>query len=241
MGLANTAVTIEDEWSVKNNPGAFSFLEKTTASIQYSNRFLVSELSNQNLCFGYHTNTGNIGVYIQQSGFKLFRQIQVGGTYAMKLSKRFGLGININYHSTQFGDIYGQKSNMSAGIGMKYKLNDDIQFGASVLNINRSKLSDFEDERLPSVFIIGGVYHVTKQISWLLELQKDFNTSVRIKSGLEIKANDIFEIRLGINSYPFQSAFGFGIILKQFRIDMASIWHSKLGLSPTIGLVYQFK
>ncbi|MFD1552037.1 hypothetical protein DNU06_00945 [Putridiphycobacter roseus] len=241
VGLGNVGATLSDVVAVKNNPGAFGFFEGTAVNLQYANRFLLNELATQNISFGHQTEAGNVGVFIQQSGFQLFRQIQIGGTYAMQLSNRIGMGVNLNYHSTRFGDIYGKTQNVSASVGVNYKLNKKVQFGASVLNINRAKISDFQNERLPTLFILGGQFQLSNQIIWLIDLEKDLSQKLNIKSGLEINANAVFDIRFGINTYPFQSAFGVGINLNKFTIDIASVWHAQIGLTPTIGLTYAFK
>ena len=240
-GLGNVGATTNDVVAMKNNPGAFGFFQGTGVNLQYSNRFMLSAVATQNLSVGHQTNSGNVGLFIQQSGFQLFRQVQLGGTYAIQLSDRIGMGVNLNYHSTRFGDIYGKKQNVSAGVGVNYKLNKKVQFGAAVININRAKISDFQDERLPTLFILGGQFLLSDQIIWLIDLEKDLAQKLNIKSGLEIHANEVFDVRFGVNTYPFQSAFGVGIHLNKFTIDLASIWHAQIGLTPTLGLTYDFK
>lgn len=240
-GLANTAATLSDLWSVKNNPGAFAFVDTSAVGVLYQNRFLVSEMSTQGVAYGHHFKKSNIGFFIQHTGFNLYRLMQVGGTYSMVLSPRLGMGISANYLQTRFGDIYGVKHHFSADLGVKYKLNDEVSVGASVLNINRSKVSDFENERLPTLFSLGIKYIISEKVLWLIDLDKEISSPLNIKTGLELAAHENFDIRLGINSYPFQSAFGFGIHINQLDIDMAAVWHSKIGLTPSLGIVYDFK
>ncbi|MDX1349442.1 MAG: hypothetical protein R3279_04305 [Putridiphycobacter sp.] len=240
-GLANTTVTLTDVWAVRNNPGAFAFMKASQASLTYQNRFIVSELSTQNLAYGHHMKNGNIGVYLQHTGFNLFRSIQTGATYSLALSPRLGMGISGNYQQTRFGDIYGVKHHFTANLGVMYILNKAISVGASILNINRSKISDFENERLPTVFTIGAQYNISKKVLWLIDVEKEIASAVNIKSALELEAHENFDIRMGINTYPFQSAFGFGIHLDNLSIDMAAIWHSTIGLTPSLGIIYSFK
>ena len=238
--LGNSGANIHDVWSAKNNPGAFAFMEESQASVTYQNRFLISELMTQGLAYGHHSKKGNFGVFIQHSGFNLFRTIQFGGTYALALSPRLGMGVNFNYQQIRFGDIYGSKHHFSGSLGINYKLTDNFSIGASAQNINRSKVSDFQNERLPTTMVMGVLYHISSKVSWMLDVEKEITSQLNVKTGLEMKAHDYFEVRLGINSYPFQSSFGFGVHFKKIDIDIAAIWHSQIGLTPSLGLVYKF-
>ncbi len=238
--LGNSSVNIVSIWSAKNNPGSFSFMAQSEASVVYRNRFLINELSTQSLAFGYHSQKGNLGVFIQHSGFDLFRTMQIGGVYGIELSPKLGMGLAFNYHQTRFGDIYGVRHHFLANLGVQYRLSKTIFIGASAQNINRSKLSDFENERLPTLFTIGILYKVSSKVLWLIDLEKEITSQFNLKSGLELEAHDNFKIRLGVNSYPFQSSFGFGISINKLQIDVAGIWHAHIGLTPSLGLVYTF-
>jgi hypothetical protein len=106
-GLANTSLMNTDVWSVKNNIGALGMLEETEVGLTYQNRFLLNEFSNQTVAFNYHNeNLGNFGVYIQQTGFSLFRQVQASLGYSMKFTDNLSGGLAFNYHRVAVGDAY---------------------------------------------------------------------------------------------------------------------------------------
>ena len=46
-GMGATSLTFTDVYSVYNNPGAFGALAKTAVGVNYENRYLLKELSNQ--------------------------------------------------------------------------------------------------------------------------------------------------------------------------------------------------
>lgn len=239
-GLANSALVISDVWAVRNNIGAIGELEKTEIGLAYQNKFLLKEFSNQSLAVNYATGKGNFGLYLQQAGFNLYRELTTGVGYGMKLSHNFSVGLSLNYHRISFGDIYGAKNSISASVGLKYNLNKNIQFGANVTNLNRAQVAEVEDERFPTVFGLGMKYIFSEKAFWTVELEKDIMNPINVKSGLELKAHEILVLRLGVNSYPFQTAFGVGVKLKKWRLDVAANWHSSLGVNPSAGLVYQF-
>ena len=240
-GLGGATTCVHDAWSVYNNPGAFGFLEKTELAVSYENRFLLKELSTQALAFGYHTEkNGNFGLHFQQYGFSLYKEMIGGITYAMKLSPDFSAGASINYHGVYLAENYGSRSTLAAGFGMVYALNDQVRIGMRVQNLSRARLAEFDDERLPTYFSLGLQYLISKKVFWTLDAEKDLVHPVNIKSGLEIQAHEIFALRLGVNSYPFQSAFGVGLKFKNFDLDIAAQWHTVLGISPSGGLKYTF-
>lgn len=239
-GLANSTLAISDVWAVKNNIGAIGELSKTEIGLAYQNKYFLKEFSNQSLAVNYAASKGSFGFYFQQAGFNLYREITTGIGYGMKLSNNFSAGLSLNYHRISFGDIYGAKNSVSASIGLKYKLNKNVEFGTNIANLNRAKITDVEDERFPTVFGLGMKYSFSEKAFWTIELEKDVIHPLNIKSGLELKAHEILVLRIGVNTYPFQTAFGAGINFKKWRLDLAANWHSSLGINPSAGLVYQF-
>lgn len=236
-GLGTTGLCFNDVWSVYNNPGAFGLIENHGVAVSYENRFLLKELSSQSLAFGYHTKkAGNFGIHFQQYGFSLYREMIGGLTYGLKLFDNFSAGVQINYHRVALGDIYGARNNLSAGLGLFYRLNESLSFGTRITNISRARLAEFEDERLPTVFGLGAMYTFSEKVLWTVEAEKAIVHPINFKSGLEIKPHEVLALRIGVNSYPFQSSFGLGLKLKKFQFDMATMWHANLGISPSAGL-----
>jgi len=239
-GTGGTALTAEDVYSAYNNPGAFGAMEKTSVGLNYENRYLLKELSTQSLAFGYHTEkNGNFGLHFQQYGFELYREMQIGLSYGLKLFDRFYGGFGLNFHRIQLAENYGSKNTASGAIGILYQATDNLHFGMRVLNLSRTKLAEYE--RLPTTFGLGITYYFSEKVLCNIEAEKTILNPVNVKAGFEIHPHEIVYIRLGVNSYPFQSAFGFGLNLDQFQFDLATTWHSALGMSPSAGLTYRFK
>lgn len=237
----NSSLCFTDVWSVYNNPGSFGFLDKTEIGLSFENKFLLSELSTQSLVFGYHTKkSGNFGLHFQQYGFNLYREMNGGFTYGMKLFDNFAAGVSINYHGIFLAENYGSKNTVSAALGLIYQLNKDFSLGMRVQNLSRAQLAEFTDERLPTTFSLGLLYQISKKALWSVEAEKNLIYPINIKSGIEIQAHEILAFRLGVNSYPFQSTFGMGLNLKNFQVDLAAQWHTSLGISPSCGIKYSF-
>jgi hypothetical protein len=241
LALGNTGLALDDVWSVYNNPGAFALMKETSIGLAAENRFLLKELSSQSLAFGFHTEkSGNFGIHFQQYGYNLYREMNGGFTYGMKLFDNFSAGVSVNYHGIFLAENYGSKSTMSVGLGLIYAPTKNLKIGMRAQNISRTRLTDFNDERLPTNFGLGLLYQISKKALVTLEAEKDLIHPINIKGGLEVQAHEIFAVRLGVNSYPFLTSFGFGLKLKNFKFDAAAQWHTALGLSPSFGLHYSF-
>lgn len=240
-GLANTSLCLNDVWSVYNNPGALGELEQTSIGLAAENRFLMKELSGQSLAFGFHTEkSGNFGLSFQQYGYSLYREMNGGLAYGMKLFDQFSAGVSINYHGIFLAENYGSKSTVSASLGILYKPLKNLQLGMRVQNLNRTRLAEFNDERLPTNLSLGMFYQLSKKVGCTLEAEKDLIHPLNIKGAVEIQAHEILALRLGANSYPFITTFGLGLKLKSFQLDAAAQWHTVLGLNPSFGLHYSF-
>ncbi|MBL7898893.1 MAG: hypothetical protein JNJ99_10185 [Crocinitomicaceae bacterium] len=240
-GMGNTSLCADDVWSVYNNPGAFGFMDKTSLGASAENRFLVKQLSSQALAFGFHpAKGGNMGIHFQQYGFELYRELNGGFSYGMKLFDNFSAGVSINYHGVFLAENYGSKNTVSAALGLLYAPTKNLKIGMRAVNVSRTRLAEFNDERLPTIFGLGMQYQISKKAVCALEAEKDLTHPINIKGGLEINAHEILDVRLGVNSFPFVTSFGFGLNLKNFHFDAAAQWHSYLGLSPSFGLLYTF-
>lgn len=241
-GMANTGLCAANVWATFNNPGALGMVEKTSLGLSAENRFLIKELSSQALGFVMHTNkTGNFGFHFQQYGFELYREMNGAFSYGMKLSEQFAAGISMQYHGIFLADNYGSKTSFSAALGMVYSPTKNLSLGVRVLNVNRARLAEFDNERLPTVFGLGFEYRPTKKVTCVVEAEKDMINPLNVKAALAIQAHEIFSVRMGMNTYPFISSFGFGIQMKKFMLDGAAQWHTKLGLCPAFSLVYSFE
>jgi hypothetical protein len=241
IALGGTGLLHADVWSVYNNPGILGKLQKSSIGVTYQNRFSLQELSTQSIAYVQHTdNAGNFGMQFQHYGFHLYREFQAGLSYAKQLSNKFYGGFGLNWQNISLGENYGQKNFVSGSIGLAYILSQELSFGFRVQNLSRARLAEFEDERYPTRFALGVQYTFSPALLWNVELEKSILFPTNLKTGVEYLIQDVFAIRFGVNSAPFQSSFGFGLALKKMHFDMAANWHSQLGLSPAFGFLIDF-
>jgi len=109
-----------------------------------------------------------------------------------------------------------------------------------VYNPFRAKITNYNNEKIPTIFKIGLRYVFSENVFITAEAEKTSLQKINIKGGIEYNPSSLIYIRVGGASYPTQAAFGLGVNYQGLKIDVSSMYHSVLGLSPQIGLSYAF-
>ncbi len=237
--MAGVNATLSDVWSANNNQAGLAFVEDLSAGLYYENRFLLKETSYKAGAFVLPTKTGAFGVSIASFGFTEFMETRAGLSYGLKFSERFAVGVQMNYLRTSLTQEFGSKNSVTGAVGLIGKLNDEITIGAHIYNPTRSKLAEYDNERIPTVMKLGMDYRFSEKLMIVVETEKDIDFDAIVKFGVEYQFMDILYVRGGISNNPTSSAFGFGLIMKNFILEASSSFHQTLGMTPGISLIYK--
>jgi hypothetical protein len=241
MSMANSTVAVSDVWSFHHNPGALGTLKQASAGLSYENRYLLKELQTQALVVAIPLKVGVLSAGAQTYGYKVYRTTRIGFGYSMKLGEKLSAGVQLNYQGLRI-ENYGSKNSVTAEAGILAKINKKIALGFSILNFGRTKLSEFQDDRFSTIMRLGINYQLSDKVTILAEAEKEIETPLRAKAGLEYELLERLYMRVGAASNPMELTFGFGYWFKNnFKLDLGSAWQQHLGWSPHIGLTYDFK
>jgi hypothetical protein len=238
--LGHASSTLRDVWSTRNNQGSIGFLRQAEVGAFAENRFLLKELTQSGFAAVMPIKKGTFGLCYSTMGYKLYRESQLSLSYGMKLSENISAGIAFDYLNTKIGDIYGQAHAFTGSFGITAKLLPQLTIATHIYNPFRAKITDYNNERVPTIFKVGAQYMFTQKVFLLAEAEKTSAQTVNIKAAIEYVPAKTVYIRAGACSYPTQAAFGVGVNYKGLKIDLSSMYHSILGLSPQIGLSYAF-
>jgi hypothetical protein len=239
MAGCGTALTT-DVWGVQNNQASLAGIESFQAGVFYESRFLVSELGMKGVAAALPTKYGSFGLNVNSFGYSLYSETKAGLAYARKLSERFSMGVQLDYYNTRIGENYGSSSAVVGEIGILAEPVKNLFVGLHLFNPTRTRLSGNLDERLPTIMRFGMSYKFSDQVFVIAEAEKDVDFKTTFRGGLEYRPIPAFYIRAGAASNPGLVSMGFGVVLKKFRLDIASSFHSVLGFSPSMGLQYGF-
>ena len=240
-GLAHSSVTLSDVWSGHHNQAGLTGLTSTTAGIFYENRYLLPELSLKAGIVAVPLKNGAFGLSFSYFGFALYNESKVGLAYAQKIGNKVSAAVQLDYLNTRIAEGYGSKGLFAGEAGIQAHLTNNLTIGVHIFNPTRTKLAEYNNERVPTIMRLGLDYKFSKKVFVSVETEKDAGHKAVFKAGLEYHVIEQLYLRTGISTNPGLNTFGFGLELKQFKIDFASSLHSVLGYSPQLSLTYVFQ
>lgn len=239
--MANATVADSDVWSFYHNPGALGYQKQVAVGATYENRFLLRELQNQALVYVQPMKVGVLSVGLQSYGYRVYRTNRFGVGYAMKLHEKIAMGVQLNYQDARI-EGYDYVNTLTAEVGILAKINSKINIGFSVLNMNRAKAAEFSDDRFGTYIRLGLKYQISSLVGLYLEAEKEIESKIRPKVGVDYQLVKQFYFRLGAAYNPPEITFGVGYHSKiGLKLDIGSAWRQHLGWSPHFGLTFHFK
>jgi hypothetical protein len=237
MGGCGTALN-SDLWGVQNNQASLASLDAIQAGLFYESRFLMSELGMKGFAAALPTKKGTFGLNVNSFGYSQYSEMKTGVAYGRKLGEHFSMGVQLDYFNTSIGENYGSTSAVGGEIGIMAEPVKNLTLGLHLFNPTRAKLNGNLDERIPTIMRLGLSYKFSEQVFVIAEAEKDVDYKTTFRGGIEYRPLPTFYIRAGAASNPGLMAAGFGIVLKKFRLDIATSFHSVLGFSPSVGVQY---
>lgn len=127
---------------------------------------------------------------------------------------------------------------------------DNLKIGMVLKNLGPGIKFESERDNLPTTLILSGNSDIIKNemlnLTLYLNLEKIFNDTFNIKSGLEISYHDLFFLRIG-KSFIYNDAFTYGIGLNltlgektKIQFDYSVITISQLGNNQVLGGTIKF-
>ncbi|WP_086543286.1 PorV/PorQ family protein [Algoriphagus antarcticus] len=234
QGMGNLRVHGTDTWSYFNNPGGLAKLESSAISAGYDSRFGIKELGTVDLVGAWKIKAGTLGFGVSRYGGKLFNQQSLGLAFANKLGI-VSIGGKLEWFQTQI-EGFGSGNSLIFSLGGMAELSPTFSIGASISNLNRSKISKDSETRLPTGVSLGLFYSPISQFQIHLEVEKDIQIKPIVKAGLEYALKDWIFLRTGINSNPSRLFFGMGLKSNQFSLDYAYGQNQALGSTNHLSL-----
>ena len=242
-GMAGCGLTSVDIWGKSHNQATLGFLKEPTLGLFAENRYGLSEMGLQAGAFAYPSESGTFALSVSHFGYELYNESKFGLAFAKSFGPKFSTGIQIGYINTHFGDIYGNAGAPVAEIGFYAEPVKNLFLGAHIFNLTRSKIAEYNDERLPTIIRAGLGYRLSERIFISAETQKDLTTSAVFRAGFEYLFMESLYVRTGLSASDNeqnQISFGLGYKTKRLRADIAFSTHQILGVSPHFGFVYFF-
>ncbi len=237
--MSNSGLCFRDIWSIYHNQAGLAYIESPTAGVFFENKFLVKDLAYAGFAGAIPFGNGALGVSYTNFGFSSYHEGNIGLAYGMRLSNTLSLGVQLNYHTFNIvAENYGKTGALTADLGFLLQVSERVSLAAHISNPTRTKLNDYNDERIPTVLRIGAGYQISDDLLVTGDVEKDIDADVTIRGGIEYKPAEILYLRIGASSNPGLLAFGLGLDFNTFKFDLSTTYHSYLGYSPQVSLTY---
>ena len=235
QGMGNVRVNLTDSWAYFNNIGALDRLKESEISAGFDHRFGIKELSTVDLAVAWKTKFGTAGLGISRFGGKLFNQQQLGLGFSNTLGI-VSLGAKIDWFQTNI-EGFGTGNSLIFSLGGVAELGPKFFLGAHFSNLNRARLSQNNELRLPTTVQMGISYLPSESLRLMAELEKDIELAPVFKAGIEYELNQWILLRTGISSNPARLSFGLGLRKDRFGFDYAYGQNTALGRTHHLSLV----
>lgn len=241
QGMANASVALYDFWGNHSNQAGLAKSENPQIGVCYNNGFLVNETGTQTLAVLYPTKTGNFNINYLRYGYSQYSENTAGLGYSRIINDFFSAAIQFDYFYLAQSEAYKNKSLFLFEVGFIAQPVDKLQIGVHAYNPLRAKISDYQNERVATIFRFGLAYHFSDAVLFSVETEKDLDKDIRIKSGLAYKMTEPLRIYAGIASGPNQFSIGLGYQLQSLHINIAFTTHPTLPISSQGAVSYEFK
>lgn len=241
ISIANTGVARRDTWSVFGNPGCLRHEAGTFAAIQYENKYLLAELSGKAAHGAWCNRWVNIGAAFTHFGYKEYSDIMAGVCLARSFG-RFTIGLQCNYYAAYFGDETGYRGTVFPQVGMTADITRSLTIGFHAFNPFVQKIKgDWIWKQVPALFSIGTEWRIIEALRWLVQVDKEVSSPLRVATGFEYQAIEQFGVKLGgYGSEYFVPCFGINLLFGGWRFDLNCELHPLLGLNTLGAIRYSF-
>lgn len=227
----------KDAFSFRSNAASLAGVEQFSAGLYAERRFMLQELSSYSFAAAIPVKSGNFGFRGDRYGGQDYNETVLGLAYGRSLGERVDVGLQFNYLSMNASG-YGAASTILFDAGVVLQLTETFQTGVAVHNPVGMKIGKTEEERLPSMYSFGLGYDLSPQFFMGAEVQKVEDQPVTVNAGFHYAFTEKLLARGGISSATSSYYLGFGVLLKNLRVDLTATIHPYLGSTPGLLLIY---
>ncbi len=238
-GLGAYSIHHVDVFSFTANQASLAQLPNHAVGVYGERRFLLSELNNYTAVVGVTTSSGNFGLKANYSGFSDYNETQIGLAYGRKLGSKVDIGAQINYNGIRITS-YGNASAISFELGTVLHISEKIHAGVHVNNPIGGKFGKDQEEKLPAVYTVGLGYDASEKFFVSFEAEKEEDQPININAGIQYRFIPQLMARAGMSTSTSSAWLGLGLMIRSFRLDITTSYHSELGITPGILLLFNF-
>ncbi len=229
--------------SVFHNPSLLALSTGKLLRFDYFNRYGLKELGTLGGSYQHVNRLLPLAVQLSTFGYDAYRETRVRLSVGKRIASKWTLGVGLHYSwwQTQWED--NPPGRIACDVGATFSPFDNLLIGMLISDFPSFSIGKKETENQYDT-----TYRVEIGFQWSLmndlliagSLGTDESVAVNGQIGMEYRVFEVFSLRAGLQTDPFQPTAGVGYRLRSLAFDVASVYHPVLGLSTGIGLTFSF-
>lgn len=242
LALSHASVSFSDVWSAFHNQAGLSGVNNLSTGFFYESKFQIDELSLVSGSLVLPIPSGNFGFSFFQFGKGNFKENKFGLAFAKQLTNNFSAGIQIDYLSQVFPENSRAKGFVTFEGGIIYAASEALILGAHVFNPLLGGIETLNGKhKVPAIYRLGGQYYFDKMVLAVFEVEKDTESPLLLKAGIEFQPVEKLALRFGVSGKPFRTTTGLGYTFGKITTDIGFSYHGNLGITPSVSLQFALK
>lgn len=222
-------------FGIANNPAAMPVSDRWQATAGHAQPFLESKLQHSFMFVQAPFKKVQIGAGFCYNGFSLFNQQRWVLSISKVLTPKWHLGVQANYHVVSI-EGYGNTYALLPALGTWYMPVKELQIGFVLVNPLLANYSGQSNEATATYARLGIVYALSDKLKVIADAQPSLNNKATYCGGLFYQLHNKVQLSIGARSFPLSYTFGTRLVSRNIAIDIASVIHPVLGVTPHIAL-----
>jgi hypothetical protein len=235
VALSNATVTFRDHWAAFNNQAGLASLKQSIFGVYAENKYNIRELNSGSAVLVIpFKKLAVLGVsFFTVNNSIIFTRQKYGIALAKMFGENLSIGLQFDFLKSHF-EGYSDNLSFCGEVGLLYKLTPAWDVGVHIFNPTASHYTQFEKERIPTVFRVGTGYKIGDNTLFVIEFENSSDSKFVIKGGIEYELAKKIVFEIGAHSNPFVNSFGIAFKGRSFRINISLQYHQVLSATPGI-------
>jgi hypothetical protein len=237
VGLGGNEANTDGAFGLANQP-AFTFSEKYRAGFWMQQRFTGTNLANGGFCFAGKAANTFFGADLAYRGTSLYNNTGIHASLGQQFNPNFSVGFSIGWSGIRQTPGYDRPGRITGKIGTVFRMNE--KWDASAVIINPWLQQDPYFNENPSAALCIGYKSNSQTKVWA---QYRYSAIEQPVYGLAFRhlVGKTLYFSGALQSGPEPVSAGMEFLKNNLRVAVAGRFHTRLGFSPSVGLVWNSK
>jgi hypothetical protein len=240
FGWGTYSTSFSDVFCGLHNQAGLAELKHFTAGAMAQRRFMLKALTTYTFALALPTTSGTFCLQGNHLGYKNFNRQQLGLAYGRKLWPWLNVGIQLDYLNMHI-PRYGSAHTITFETAFLVHLNKQWHAGVQIFNPVNVNYNGLGDDAIPVVYRIGIGYQPSENFLLSMEASQVERSSMTLALAFYYHIAKAIGFTGGAATGEEKVFLGMVLYLEQFKILFAGAYHSRLGISPSTGFIFENK